>query len=325
MAVPIVNVRTPHAPPAVETPPDQPAGRRSPILDLLFPLPAVAVGVLVMRASGIPATAWGQNLAACVVGLLLCFILARPRPSHRGDAGLLVAGVLALGFLAATWLDPGLQGVHRWLRLGPVRLHAGALVLPLVLATLAGLERAGRRGASTLLSIATALVLVLQPDAAQATAFVAGCVVLLLPRRPAEGHAWLRLVPLLALAGLSWLRKDPLAPVPHVEGIVGLAMELGTGWGAAAVASLLLLPVPFFAARKPGDDRAGLAIGTYVAVTILAAALGHFPVPVLGQGASPIIGYFAAIGLLRRSRRSEARVGATPGDDPAAARGSTHP
>jgi hypothetical protein len=285
----------------VETRPDQSGGRRSLILDLLFPLPALAVGILVMRASGVPAAAWAQNLVACVIGILLCFTLARARSSHRGDAGLPLAGVLALGFLAATWLDPGLQGVHRWLRLGPVRLHAGALVLPVVLATLAGLERAGRRRASTLLSIATALVLVLQPDAAQATAFVAGCVVLLLPRRPVNGRAWLRLVPLLALGGLSWLRGDPLAPVPHVEGIVGLAAELGTGWGVAAVASLLLLPVPFFAARGPGDGRVGLALGAYVAVTILAAALGHFPVPVLGQGASPIIGYFAALGLLRRS------------------------
>ena len=279
--------------------------------DLLFPLPALAVGILVMRASGVPAMAWGQNLVACVIGILLYFALARPRSSRRGEAGLLAAGVLALGCLAATWLDPGVQDVHRWLRLGPVRLHAGALVLPVVLATLAGLERAGRGHLSTLLSIATALLLVLQPDAAQATAFAAGTIVLLLPRNRAEGHAWIRLVPLLALAGLSWLRSDPLAPVPHVEGIVGLAMELGPGWGAAAVASLLLLPVPFFAARGQGDGRAGLAIGTYVVVTILAPALAHFPVPVLGQGASPIIGYFAAIGLLRRSQGSGPPAGPT--------------
>ena len=281
--------------------------------DLLFPLPALAVGILVMRASDVPASAWGQNLVACVIGILVCLALARPRSSRRGEAGLLAAGVLALGCLAATWLDPGVQDVHRWLRLGPVRLHVGALVLPVVLATLAGLERAGRRHVSTLLAIATALLLALQPDAAQATAFAAGAVVLLLPRERAEGHAWIRLVPLLALAGLSWLRRDPLAPVPHVEGIVGLAMGQGTGWGAAAVASLLLLPVPFFAARGQGGVRLGLALGAYVAVTILAPAFAHVPVPVLGQGASPIIGYFAAIGLLMRFQRSVPPAGAASG------------
>lgn len=281
--------------------------------DLLFPLPALAMGILVMRASGVPAMAWGQNLVACVIGIVLCFILARPRSSRRGEAAFPIAAVLALGLLAATWLDAGVQDVHRWLRLGPVRLHAGALVLPVVLATLAGLERAGRRHVSTLLSIATAFLLVLQPDAAQATAFAAGAIVLLLPRNRADGYAWIRLVPLLALAGLSWLRNDPLAPVPHVEGIVGLAMELGTGWGAAAVASLLLLPLPFFAARKAGDRRIGLALGTYVLVTIVAPALGYFPVPVLGQGASPIIGYLMAIGLMKGFQGSVPPAGATPG------------
>jgi hypothetical protein len=307
----VVNVRDPHAPP-LATPPDQPARRRPLLLDLLFPLPALAVGVLVMRASDVPATAWGQNLVACAVGIVLCLALARPRSSpRRGEAALLAFGVVALACLAATWLDPGMEDVHRWLRLGPVRVHVGALVLPGVLAALAGLERAGRRHVSTLLALATALLLALQPDAAQATAFAAGAVVLLLPRKGADGQAWIRLVPLVALAGLSWLRKDPLAPVPHVEGIVGLAMELGTGWGALAVASLLLLPVPFFTARGQGDARAALALGAYVVVTILAPVVAHFPVPVLGQGASPIIGYFVAVGLLRRSRGAVPPAGTT--------------
>ncbi len=306
-----MNVPDPHAPSPAATP-DRRGRRRFLLLDLLFPLPALAVGILVMRASGVPATAWGQNLVACVLGILLCFAVARPRSSRRGEGGLLVAGALALGCLAATWVDPGLEGVHRWVKLGPVRLHAGALVLPVVLATLAGLERAGRRHASTLLSIATALLLLLQPDAAQATAFAAGAVVLLLPRTRAEGHGWIRLVPLVLLAGLSWLRRDPLAPVPHVEGIVGLAMDQGAAWGVAAVASLLLLPLPFFAARGAGDGRIGLALGAYVAVTILATATGRFPVPVLGQGASPIIGYLVALGLLTRFHRSTPPPEATP-------------
>lgn len=257
--------------------------------------------------------AWGQNLVAAVIGILLCLALARPRSSRRGEAVLVAAGVVAMVCLAATWLDPGVEGVHRWFRLGPVRVHVGALVLPVVLATLAGLERAGRRHLSTLLAIATALLLALQPDAAQATAFAAGAVVLLLPRKGEGGQGWIRLVPLVALAGLSWLRKDPLAPVPHVEGIVGLAMELGTVWGVLGVASLLLLPVPFFTARGRGDGRVGLALGTYVVVTILATAVAHFPVPVLGQGASPIIGYFFALGLLRRAQGSVPAAGTASG------------
>ncbi|HEX7239993.1 MAG TPA: hypothetical protein VF263_06980, partial [Longimicrobiaceae bacterium] len=168
-----------------------------------------------------------------------------------------------------------------------------------------GLERAGKRGASAVLATIVALVLFAQPDAAQATAFAAAAAVLLLPRT-GEARLAIRLVPLLALAGASWLRSDPLLEVPHVEGIVGLAAELGTGWGAAALASLLLLPVPFFTARRDADDRLPLALGAYLSVTLLAAAVGSFPVPVLGYGASPVLGYLAAVGLLQRRRGGSA-------------------
>lgn len=85
-------------------------------------------------------------------------------------------------------------------------------------------------------------------------------------------------------------------------GIVGLAADFGIVWGIAAVASLLLLPAPFFAVRQGDDARLALALSVYVAVTILVTALGAFPVPVLGYGASPIIGYFLAVGLALRSR-----------------------
>ncbi len=285
--------------------PDRPAAGSSSLLALLAPLPALAVGVLVMRASGVPAMLWGQNVAAWVVGALLCAGLWRVRPSH-GPGVLYAAGVLAACGLAATLLDPGMQGVHRWVQLGPVRLHAGAILLPLLLAAVAGLERAGKRGASAVLATVVALVLFAQPDAAQTTAFAAAASVLLLPRTAGEARLSIRLVPLLALAGASWLRSDPLLEVPHVEGIVGLAAELGTGWGAAALASLLLLPVPFLAARREAGDRLALALGAYLSVTLLAAAVGSFPVPVLGYGASPILGYLAAVGLLQRRRGGSA-------------------
>jgi hypothetical protein len=90
-------------------------------------------------------------------------------------------------------------------------------------------------------------------------------------------------------------------------------MEQGTGWGVAAVASLLLLPLPFLKPRGTGDGRLGLALGVYVLVTILALVAGRFPVPVLGQGASPIIGYLVAIGLLRGFHGSAPQAGAAAG------------
>jgi cell division protein FtsW (lipid II flippase) len=268
---------------------------------LLAPLPALVVGVLIMRMSDVPAVVWGQNLAAWVVGALLCLWFARPRATPSRGTGFTVVAVLTVAALAATLLAPGVDGVHRWLPLGPVRLHAAAVLLPPLLVALHGLARVRGWWISTLVALGVAAILLLQPDAAQATAFAAAALVVLLP---GAGRDPLRLAGMLALpvlAGLSWLRRDPLGPVPYVEEIVDLAAGLGAVWAVAAVVSLLVLPLPFLLAGRGGARPAGLALGAYVALTVLAAFVGVFPVPVLGYGVSPILGYFAGVALLLRT------------------------
>jgi hypothetical protein len=130
------------------------------------------------------------------------------------------------------------------------------------------------------------------------------CLVLLLPL---AGRDPLRVASVLALpvlTGLTWLRRDPLAPVRYVEGIVDLAAGPGAGWVVAAVVSLLLLPLPFFHAGRTGK-HAGFALGVYVAVTVLAAVLtGNFPVPVMGYGMSPVLGSLAGLAFLMRAAPS---------------------
>ena len=286
--------------------------RRATLLFLLAPAPALLVGVLVMRASGVPAALWGQNAAAWAAGALLCLGLLRTRTSPSRETWAHVAVVLAAAALAATLFAPGVQGVHRWVKLGPVRLHAAAVLLPLLLAALPALARARRWWASTGVAAGVALVLALQPDAAQATAFAAGAVVLLLPGAGGHPARLAGLLPLPLLAGLAWLRRDPLAPVPHVEEIVELAAGLGVGWGVAAVAALALLPAPFLLAGRGAGGRVGLALGAYLAVTCLAPFAGSFPVPVMGYGVSPILGYLLGAGALLRGAAPREAAGADP-------------
>lgn len=273
--------------------------RRAALLCVLAPLPALLLGVHVMRASGVPAALWAQNAAAWAVGALLCLGLRPRTPSARGRWADVVV-VLAAAALAATLLAPGVDGVHRWVKLGPVRLHAAAVLLPLLLAALPTLERARGWWASALVAAGVALALVLQPDAAQAAAWAAGAMLLLLPGARGRTQRLLALLTLPLHAAVAWLKRDPLAPVPHVEEIVGLAAGLGAGWGVAAAASLALLPAPFLLAGRGAASRVGLALGAYVALTCLAPFAGSFPVPVMGYGVSPILGYLAgAWGLLR--------------------------
>ena len=283
--------------------------RLAPLPYLLASAPALVVGVLVMRAVGEPAFVWGQNLGAWVVGALLCLAFRLKRSSSPRSRWPDIVAVVTCGALAATLLLPGMDGVHRWVPLGPLRLHAGAVLLPLLIIALERLSQPRGWWPSALLALGVAVLLLLQPDAAQATAFALAAVVVLLPGAGASAGRLACMLALPALASLTWLRRDPLAPVPHVEEIVGLAARLGTGWAVAAVISLLLLPLPFVLAGRGDGRRVGVALGVYVAITVAAAFVGHFPVPVMGYGVSPILGYLAALGILLHSAPSADSTG----------------
>ncbi|HSW28203.1 MAG TPA: hypothetical protein VLH75_01805 [Longimicrobiales bacterium] len=240
-----------------------------------------------MSGSGVPAGIWPANLAAMLLGVLMAAAaLTRRRVASvgRGSPGWVVPVGLAL--LATTLLAPGAEGVHRWLPLGPLRLHAGALVLPPLLVVLAE--------APWTVSVATAstalLVLLLQPDAAQAASFCAGWIVLAAARRE-RGSPGVILAS-AAVAAASLFRPDPLGSVPHVEGILGLAAAQGQLMAGAGLISLAALPLGFMLfVERP----LGLALAAYTAGALGAAWLGNYPVPMLGYGVSPILGYYFAV------------------------------
>ena len=90
------------------------------------------------------------------------------------------------------------------------------------------------------------VLLVLQPDASQATAFGAGVSVILL-RRPAPPTARAACIAVvLALIAAAWLRPDPLGPVAEVEGIIGLAARwspLAALLAVVALAGVVISPL----------------------------------------------------------------------------------
>lgn len=259
---------------------------------LLAPVPALILGVLVMSRAGVPAGTWVRNIAAALLGVLVVVAASRlrtPRFSQATFRRWCVASGLAL--LAAPLLTPGLDGVHRWLSLGPLQIHIGAVLLPSLLVLLAALEWAP----TVIAAVLAMVVLLLQPDGAQATSFAAGWSVWAAMTHGRRATA--AIVGLAILAGATWFRHDPLEPVEHVEGILGLAAEHGAVWHVASWLGLALLPIPLLMSRK---RSVGIALGVYLLITILASCFGHYPVPVLGYGVSPILGYYFAIAALQR-------------------------
>lgn len=258
----------------------------------LLSLAAVALGAVVCAMSGVPTGSWLRNLIVWPLGLLLAGALAF-LARERGAAGLFVLGVLVL---AASLAGIPQQGVHRWLDIGPLHINVAFVVLPLMVVALSWTVR---RWWSWALAFAGQAVLVAQPDASQATAFGAAVVVLAIGA-PASRPVRIGLILLAgALSAISWLRPDPLEAVAEVEEIVALAYAASpilAGLAVLLIATTALAP----AAATPGTPArdAGLALSAYMLVAATATVFGAFPMPLLGVGMSPILGFWLGIGLL---------------------------
>lgn len=253
-------------------------------------LAAVAAGCAIAASAGVPASGWGRDLGAWALGALLVSLIAmRPRWLRSPVAVSVLALVVAV--LLATFIDSGLDGVHRWISLGPIRLNAAMLLLPATIVLVAG-RRDG------IAWVAIAAILVAQPDASQATAFAAASLVALSNRVP-DWKALATGLLVAALAVASWLRPDPLAPVAEVEGIFGLASPVLALVAGCAVAVAALAPVVAGSRTHP----AALPLATYLAVVALMPAFGPYPVPLVGLTVSPILGWWLGIGVLAASLR----------------------
>jgi hypothetical protein len=144
-----------------------------------------------------------------------------------------------------------------------------------------------------------------QPDAAQATAWGAASLVLITLSPGGSLPRWSLGAVVLLSTALAWRRPDPLLPVPHVEGIVRLAAEAGLLWGVAALASLALIPlgvalagVSRWSRASPLERRVTASLAMYLGIQALTPAFGHFPVPVLGFGVSPLLGTWLSLGIV---------------------------
>jgi hypothetical protein len=258
----------------------------------LLSLSTVAIGCVIAAAHGIPAGSWARNAVAWGVGAASGWMMAR-RPAVL--PWFLLAAPLAL---AATLFNAPVEGVHRWIDIGPLHVNVAAALLSAAAVSLAVLS--GRRW-SWAAAAAALCLLVLQPDASQATAFGAAMLVVLASlRAPAVIRAGGAAAVALAVVA-AWLRRDPVAPVPEVEGIVGVAWAWSPLAAAAAVALLAataLWPLRMAGSDLPRTRVAALALTACCLASALAPAFGAFPVPLVGVGMSPVLGFWLGAGAL---------------------------
>ena len=255
---------------------------------LALALPVLA-GLGYMAAFGAPPAYLAVNAFSLVLGVAWTrFGRAPAAETSRRVLALLLLVLFALPLLTG----PRLDGIARWIPAGPATLHAGMLALPAL-----ALLVAGDRAYGSQLLLAAVLVSLLQPDAASALALSCAAAGILLARRN-----WT--LGLVALAGLvaslaAALRGD-LPPQPFVEHVIGEAARLSV---PVAVALFTALAASFFLIlwRSPVDRAERFALAGTLLGFGAVAMVANYPTPLIGYGASAILGYALALGLRRRS------------------------
>jgi len=252
---------------------------------------AVAVGCAVAQASGVPAGVWARNLGSWAVGGVAAAAIARFAGTRASLAVILAAPV----GLAASLFNAGQLGVHRWLDLGPLHMNAAQVLLP---AAIAACGAASVRRFWPWVAAASLALLVAQPDASQATAFGGALFALIGASNLSRGGRVAALTAVGLAMAASWLRPDPLAPVPEVEEIMRLAAEVSPLAAAAAWAALIGAVGSPALMKTPGDQGASRALCAYAVLSALMPLIGPFPVPLVGMAMSPILGLWLGVGVL---------------------------
>ena len=267
-------------------------------------LPALAGSVLLMRQADAGTALLTQQIAVATV-CLGAVALARQETSptaHTSRPALAIAAATAVVLLwAPIWLNT-LAGPERWLRVGGVRIYVASALLPVLVFVLARVMRpssATPRWAWGLMPAAL-WALAVQPDAPQASAFALACV-LPLWRAPA-GAGMKTLVAATLAAGVTWAwwQPDPLLPVPYVEGVLDLAGAAGPVALVAALAVLALPPLMLTRLARGSSDTALLSVAIYYLAIDVLAWRQLTPMPLLGFGAGPIVGYALMAAAARR-------------------------
>jgi hypothetical protein len=267
------------------------ADRKPALLALAIP---VLAGIAYQAIFGAPESY--PLIGGIALALGIGWIVLAPPVAATGSNRIL-CGVLLVILAVPLLTGPETNDVRRWLPLGPVTLHAGMLVLPLLLRSAALNEADGPIFLSVGLFIA-----LLQPDAASAAAITFGAVGLY-HVRPDWKLGAIAVVGFFVIIFAS-LRGE-LAPQPFVERV--LMGAIGAGGPALALGLFVALTASFllllFGLRQSRAERFALA-GTLFGFAIM-SMVNTYPMPLIGFGAAPILGF--ALALVPGRAGAEAR------------------
>ncbi len=254
---------------------------------------AVGLGLAYLAASGAPTRYLAVNAGTLIVGLAGVAAWtrwARPVPGLSGQATL----VIGLALLATALFGQSLDGATRWVRLGPLTLQPGLILTPL----LAVLFSSNRSWLTTTAVIIAAAALALQPDRATAGALALGMAALALTKP--DRQVLMALVAASLAFAIALVRPDTLPAQPFVERVLFSAFETHLAAGIAVWIGVKWLLIPAIAGRVLDRENTPTyaVFGAVWLGLIVASVLGNYPTPMVGYGASSILGYLLGLAAL---------------------------
>ena len=262
-------------------------------LFLLAAIPTLLGSLFLMHTAQAGRMLELQQTLVVVVAAALAWALSR-RSAPLSDTWIRGSlGSAALVLLLPLLLSSG-DGPRRWVSLGGVRLYVASVVLPSVVLLLARAlgSSTGKVTGPLVMATVMALTLAAQPDAAQTTAFALACAVLVVRAELTLVSKALTLAGLAGALALAWRVPDPLKPVSYVEGVLALAGAMSPLVLGLALLALALLPALLLWRARSLGSFGLVAVASYYLVIDFLAYRQLTPMPLLGFGAGPILGYF---------------------------------
>ena len=257
-----------------------------PILSILIPC---ILGIVGMVSKNVSILIWIQNLLVMLLLTPVCFFVSKKSLRLNDKAIVLLSAIL----LGLTFSGPNLEGVHRWLRVPFCTLNVATIVLPITWVALYRLIEEKQYAISIPGIMVIVFLLCFQPDASQLLAFSIPVMVLML-RSSVSGIIKGSLCGVLLVLTLkSWISLDTLQPVDYTEGILTMLQDISIILYAVGIVSLFSIPVCFLIPCKEKSRGICTGIAVYYWLMILSTFAGNFPVPFMGYGISPILGFFA--------------------------------
>lgn len=256
-------------------------------------IPAILIGIVGMIGNDVPIVISIQNLMATLIfGLMAVALIYRKITSNDQ---IIIA--ISLILLLLTLFGDGTDGVNRWIRLVIINVNVAMIVLPISIVASYNLLIKNRVNYALIAIVSIAIILTIQPDASQLMGFSIPIVIILFDKKININVITRYVVSLILvfLMILSWIFLDNLAPVSYVEGILGLLNNMSPILLVTGIISLILIPLPFILFPPREFRRLSICIGLYYSLIMISTLFGNFPIPFMGYGISPIIGYYTLL------------------------------